>query len=536
MEIADFEKPCKVWSEQGFFVNYKNRSLYSKYNPSKSILTLVNNQNILPGTLVLAISPVLDYGLKELEEKLPKDSFIFAVEMEDSLAQFIKDEETLKSLTKTTLIPKNEAYDFPKIIHQKPWAGRFRRVIRLDFSGGAAFHKEFYDRLQESLVLSIKQYWANRVTIQKFGKKWHKNLFKNLSILEETICIDSFIGKIEKPLVVIGAGKSAVDGIQLIKKHPDDFFILCVDTSFSLLDQNHITPNGIVLEEAQNAIRESFIGADRKNIVVFAGLSSVSHPLKNPNKLCYFATRFAETDFWENLSKQEGFPYEMPPYGSVGLSAVNLALSFRIDNSIPVFLYGLDFSFEAGTTHASGTTAHKRLLRTNKKNRSFENYSCYAPHALSTQDKFGFTTYTLPVLKTYRDLLEGYFSGTENLWDCGKSGLKLGLPLISKEDAEKLCSYGSAKNNTIWKLENTCNSFKDFLENERKALTELRNLLSGETELKGAELSDKIRQLAEKREYLYLHFPDGYRFTMEISFLKRLRAEIDCFLKVLCRN
>jgi len=533
LEITDNEKPCKVCSEQGFFVNYKNRSLYSKYNPSKNILTLVNGLDLLPGTLVLAVSPVLDYGLKELEEKLPKDSFIFAVEMEDNLAQFIEEEDTLKGLSKTFFIPKSEIYDLPKTLHAKPWAGKFRRVIRLDFSGGAAFHKDFYDRLQESMVLSIRQYWANRVTIQKFGRKWHKNLFENLKILENTIPVQNYLGKVKKSVVVVGAGKSAADAVPLIQKYRQQLFVLCVDTSFSLLYEKGIIPDGIVLEEAQNAIRESFIGADLSGAVVFAGLSSVPHPVKNKGNLCYFATRFSDTCFWENLSSQAGFPFQIPPYGSVGLSAVKLALSFRANDNIPILLYGLDFSFEAGTTHALGTTAHKRLLRTGKKNKSFENYSCFAPEALSLTNKQGFNTYTLPVMKNYRDLFQDTFSKEKNLWDCGKSGLSLALPVVPFEKACRLCSEALLEDQSSPSKTNTCASFKSFIEKERTALLELKALLSGETELPLEERNKKIILLLEKREYLYLHFPDGYRFSMELNFLKRARAEIDWFLKFL---
>ncbi|MEE3314782.1 MAG: hypothetical protein VZR56_11580, partial [Treponema sp.] len=48
---------------------------------------------------------------------------------------------------------------------------------------------------------------------------------------------------------------------------------------------------------------------------------------------------------------------------------------------------------------------------------------------------------------------------------------------------------------------------------------------------KNKTLSEQIRSILEKREYLFLHFPDGYKLCMEENFLKRVRAEIDFFLK-----
>jgi hypothetical protein len=72
-----------------------------------------------------------------------------------------------------------------------------------------------------------------------------------------------------------------------------------------------------------------------------------------------------------------------------------------------------------------------------------------------------------------------------------------------------------------------------FLQGERKALEELRDLLTGHTDLTGEDLIQKIESIAKAREYLYLHFADGYRFSTNQSFLNRIRTEIDFFLKYL---
>lgn len=48
----------------------------------------------------------------------------------------------------------------------------------------------------------------------------------------------------------------------------------------------------------------------------------------------------------------------------------------------------------------------------------------------------------------------------------------------------------------------------------------------------GSLKEEKLLNLLEQHEYLYLHFPDGYKKpNLSQSFLKRIRAEIDFFLK-----
>jgi hypothetical protein len=65
----DKNKPCLVETSQGFSVKYNERFLYSKYNPEKNILQIVENISILPGTLILCFSPLLGYGINKLIQK-----------------------------------------------------------------------------------------------------------------------------------------------------------------------------------------------------------------------------------------------------------------------------------------------------------------------------------------------------------------------------------------------------------------------------------------------------------------------------------
>ncbi len=72
-----------------------------------------------------------------------------------------------------------------------------------------------------------------------------------------------------------------------------------------------------------------------------------------------------------------------------------------------------------------------------------------------------------------------------------------------------------------------------FLQKERKSLEELKSLLTGKIKLPAEQLQEKITQLVQDREYLYLHFPDGHKFAYTQSFLNRVRVEIDYYLKIL---
>ena len=138
-------------------------------------------------------------------------------------------------------------------------------------------------------------------------------------------------------------------------------------------------------------------------------------------------------------------------------------------------------------------------------------------------------------------MFKSFFAGEKNLFDAGESGIDLGLPhtymncLIANAPRNNKTSEADAIRHceAIGRGNPYTNEIKTFLQNERNALEKLRDLLTGKTELKDKELFEEIKKIAEPREYLYLHFPDGYKFSVEQSFLNRIRTEIDFFLKLL---
>jgi len=59
----------------------------------------------------------------------------------------------------------------------------------------------------------------------------------------------------------------------------------------------------------------------------------------------------------------------------------------------------------------------------------------------------------------------------------------------------------------------------------------IKNILSSGRNMSEDERRVEIEKLLAAREYLYLHFPDGLKASFDLSFLKRVRAEIDFFIK-----
>ena len=535
------EKPCLVNTPQGFSVSYKNKFLYSKYAPQKAILAAVEKLSVLPGTLFLCCSPVLSYGLKELCSKLDDKSFCLLCEFDDELREFEKSQIPSDFVQFT----KDELFNLPSILNLSsyttksgkllPPAGSFRRVVRIDFSAGVQLHTALYEELTAACTNAIMTFWANRMTLVKFGRKYSQNFFRNLKLMAETTPIQKYFGAITRPLIVFGAGESADEGIKFLKSSDSSaFYILCADTALQPLLANGIEPDGVFIEEAQAVIKKAFIGTQNCKTQIFAGLSAIPHlnKIKEPEKLSFFMTKYADGKFFDDLKEKGLLPHANDPFGSVGLTAVYYALKFRASQHVPVYIYGLDFSYSKGRTHAKGTLAHKERLLNSTKLLPVANYAAsFNQNAEGIAGKDDSVFYTTRTLKNYANLFTGLFVKVPNLFDAGTTGLELGLTHKLPEVASGSERPIATEQTIFTQAQRT--EIAEYFKNERAALEELRDLLTGKIKLPENELTPRITELASPREYLYLHFPDGIRFSTDLSFLKRIRTEIDFFLKYL---
>ena len=535
MEKPINQKPCavqKIETSQGFSVSYNGHFLYSKYNPAKNIITAVQNLQLLPGTIILCFSPLLGYGLKELLQKLPENCLIVLCEADKELYDFSVSEGIFsQGDSRLVSCSPDKLSELPLILYDLTSSGAYKRVIRFDMSAGTLFQQDFYSRLYTACSDSIMTFWKNRITLTKFGRRYSKNLFENLHYLSDSKPITDYFNSIEKPVIVFGAGQSTQTFLNKYKDVISNYFILCADTALQPLLKNGLKPDGVFIEEAQSVIAKAFIGIP-EDIQIFAGLSSIPNLVHKHGaaNLSYFFTEYANAGFLDNLKSKSFMPPANKPFGSVGLTAVYYALKFRKNETIPVYVTGLDFSYSTGLTHTKGALAHLLRLITGNRLTGIANYgAAFGLGAEKISDKSGNTFITTPTLKNYAMLFNNEFADVKNLFDAGESGIPLkisqDIPQIF-ENKEQIIS-----NNRY--TETQTNEINQYLETEKQTLEYLRDLLTGKTDFTGEELTKQIIDVAANREYLYLHFPDGWKFSASQSFLNRIRTEIDFFLKFL---
>nr|WP_318659787.1 6-hydroxymethylpterin diphosphokinase MptE-like protein [uncultured Treponema sp.] len=554
--ISKTDAPSLYECRQGVSVLYRERFLYSKYDPSKSILNIISNLTVNPGTLVLVMSPALFLGYTELTQKLSDQCKIICFEFDKQLYDFSKNYIPQDSKDTKIYSEENikEYIDFINTNH-------FRKVIRIDFSGGTIFNKEKYDNIFSVTQSVIDQFWKNRLTLIRFGRIFSKNIFKNLVHLADSIPFKSLYKTVDKPILVLGAGESLDKTIQTLKEKKqcggqdtdsdkifrDIFFILCVDAALNPLLESNIIPDAVVAVECQSIIEKAYIGKSvLSKVPLFSDLvsrSSIPEILGGP--VSFFVSEYSNMTFLKTLSEKEILPPVIKPLGSVGLVASEIALRLRKNDDVKIFFSGLDFSFTAGITHAKETPSHKRQLFKNHRLTSVYNIdSAFAPGTSQITGKNERRMTTSKALISYALLFTEQFSDIKNFFDAGVSGVSLNAKQMDLASAIKDFALIDKNTDSLFKeklsLKNSDelkNKILTYIKEEKEELTKLIDLLSlgDKSRYRNAEntLDTQLDLIITGRDYLYIHFADAQKNTNRQSFLNRIKIESNIFLKQL---
>jgi hypothetical protein len=357
------------------------------------------------------------------------------------------------------------------------------------------------------------------------------------------------------PALVLGAGPSLDNILDALPRRFGEahrlpqtrpFRIVCVDTCLPALRERGIIPDLAVILESQHWNLAGVTGLSGWNVSAALDLSALprSGTVLSGSRFL-FCTPWTKLNIFARLEAAGLLPTALPPLGSVGLSAV--AIARRLTRGT-IITAGLDFSFTLDSYHARSTPGHKgRLRRQNRFTGLLNTDAAFNDAAFGAVSKAGGTVLSSPAMRRYRDLFQREFAGVPRLFDLDGSGLPLGITSLSPDAAFNALSVPGAENAgsrsctaAPAEADNTrTEQLQAFITSECNRLILLRNMLTAAVPMDHAALE----MLIDECDYLWAHFPDYAasglrpgRAELEtgaaISFLKRLRVEIDPFVKL----
>ncbi len=543
-------KPLLVETGRGFSLYWRERWLYSRYDPLRNPLAAVRGCTLREQTLYLIPSPCLCHGIEELLSLLPASSAVLCVEtMEELMAVAIVQSVDLRSrFPKLKLIRT----DIPaKVVQYARSLGSFHRIVTLRLSQGWSLDTDLYAAIERVLNEDMATQFRNRITLARMGRLWVKNLISNVAGIPWDAVL-RFPETIDKPIIVCGAGPSLDSAITFLRSVARDCHIMACDTACGALAQAGIIVDSVVCLEGQIHNIPDFLPLNRKKTVLFADISA--HPASFravEGKKVLVSSQWLPSSLpadKDTLSDQtllgrlanSGMPVRpVPPLGSVGVLALHLAGQLA---SRDIFVTGLDFSFPPGRTHCSGSPVAIGEYR--KQTRLYRNGIRWAVShregVYKLEPGMGGPVLCDPALAMYAGLARNEIitlvKGKPQLrFHDLRQGQGFSLPLeaVSYETAAKIVASSAAdraktagrQRVSAEPKRNSDNDYRkmarDFLQAEFASIGRLRQ------ELKNGKDRECLRAQLKRLEYLFAHFPDSERvLSLEQDALNRVAAEV----------
>jgi hypothetical protein len=536
---------------RGFSVSFKGKALLSRVDPVGQCERLVAGIPVEDRTLYLCPSPLYGYGLSILLDKLESNSAVLCIEADEKL--FALSETNLprysgyssvaskgRSLKPLALTRAGDPGEICAFVRNTYGKRIFRRVEAIRLSGGWQLSRELYNDIEAALRREIAIEWGNAMTLIRLGRLYIRNLVRNLALLPESENLAA-LDFSPQPVLVLGAGPSLDSFLEEAGAYIGGerrFKIVCVDTCLPALLERSISPDLVVILESQHWNLADFTGARGRKIDAAMDLSALPASSRVlTGKRYFFATPWTELLLFARLEAEGLLPKTFAPMGSVGLSSVALALAAT---NGPVLTAGIDFSYTLDAYHGRSTPGRRNLETRQSRFKTLINAgAALRDGTFVTLSKAGNQVRCDPAMRNYRDLFEEEFGGNPRLFDIAGSGLPLGIKTVSAAEAFAILNE-TGKTASIHReatRNSSANLLKEklriFIRREIDLLTELKETLSGGVATEAARLEG----LLDDSDYLWAHFPEcagtGRRPpSTDLSFLKRVRTEIDPFLKL----
>ena len=210
---------------------------------------------------------------------------------------------------------------------------------------------DYYRAVDEEYKSFIRKKETNLNTLNRFGKTWTKNLFRNMEIFREAgdsgTWYSAFTGI---PALMIAAGPSLDDLLPVLPELHKRCLLICVDTALRSVIEAGVKPDFVVVVDPQylnTRHLDNLLNSDMLTGTVLISESS-THPSVFRN--CSLPVYFFRSVFplGKMIEKHAGIVSELGAGGSVATTAWDFARRLGCSE---IYAAGLDLGFPGKRTH-----------------------------------------------------------------------------------------------------------------------------------------------------------------------------------------
>ncbi len=246
-------------------------------------------------------------------------------------------------------------------------------------SYGEIFTEEF-SQIKDNISSSIRKQEVGNATLLRFGKIWTKNIFRNMHRYFKSSKLIPYIGWAkQKPAIIVGAGPSLAESLDLLKQHKDNAIIIACDTALPILHHHGISPDFVVTVDPQEKNSLYLRYTPNKDHYLIADPSVHDSSFENYDKLILMDSIFPLYKPFEHFWGSCGL---LASGGSVSTSAFDFARKIQAD---PIIMIGQDLAFTQNKTHSNGNVLTEFSRTTHHRLESFHQKQALTTHTLHTE-------------------------------------------------------------------------------------------------------------------------------------------------------
>jgi len=219
-------------------------------------------------------------------------------------------------------------------------------------------HEEYYTKLRAVVDSFTARREINLNTLNRFGKRWVRNLTANITHLPGAQRLHSLKGACENlPALLLAAGPSLDTVLEYLPALAERFILFAVDTSLRAVLRTGVTPDFLVIVDPQYWNARHLDGCRTENSILITESATYPSVFRRSYRAVFFgASLFPLGSVLERDLGQFG---KLGAGGSVATSAWDAA---RQMGCTPIFAAGLDLGFPKLGTHFKGGRFEELVL------------------------------------------------------------------------------------------------------------------------------------------------------------------------------
>ncbi len=351
--------------------------LHSRVDPEREASRFVEGADLGNRSIVVICGFAFGYHCEEVASFCSRETLIVIIEKDCELllhALWNRDLTELLVRENVVLLLEPLEDDLDRI-----FKGRSsRKLAILTHRGSAQVYGEYYEEWGNRVRAYISTKDVNIATLAKFEKSWSGNLAGNILTLLSSPGVNSFYDRFSgMSAIVVAAGPSLTQSLDLIRKSREHCIIVAVDTAFKILLNNGIEPHFCLAVDPQLINARYFEGTGEVSTVLIAD------PMVHPSLFRFFRGRKVLTglvfDLMKWLEDIVGRKGEISHGGSVSTNAVDFARRLGVER---VYMVGQDLSFTQGLAHCKGSYLEEQIHNSTFRFKNAEMFNRLQIHSL----------------------------------------------------------------------------------------------------------------------------------------------------------